>query len=79
LNFDTTYQKMVSDKMMIFQYIDKVEIPSFILTLPDEDLLQLKEYVKKDDMYKHLAGNMLDVLLDEEESEEVYRKVELLG
>ena len=79
INFDTTYQKMVSDIMMIFQYIDKVEIPSFILTLPDEDLLQLKEYVKKEDMYKHLAGNMLDVLLDEEENKEVYRKIELLG
>ena len=79
INFDTTYQKMVSDKMMIFQYIDKVEIPSFILTLPDEDLLQLKEYVKKEDMYKHLAGNMLDVLMDEEINEEIIRKVELLG
>ena len=30
-------------------------------------------------MYKHLAGNMLDVLLDEEENKEVYRKIELLG
>jgi hypothetical protein len=78
-NYDDTYQEMSSNNMFQLKYVDPVEIPSYVLTLSDEDLISLKEYVSKDEMFKHLSAHMLDVLLDDEESKEIYRKIELLG
>lgn len=78
-NYDSTYEQMSNEKMMPFKYIDTREIPSYILTLPDDDLIKMREHISKDDMYKHLAGHMLDALMDEEENKEIVRKVELLG
>ena len=78
-NYDSTYEQMSNEKMMPFKYIDTKEIPSYILTLPDEDLIQMREHISKDDMYRHLASHMLDALMDKEENEEIIRKVELLG
>ena len=78
-NYDSTYEQMSNEKMMPFKYIDTKEIPSYILTLPDEDLIQMREHISKDDMYRHLASHLLDALMDKEENEEIIRKVELLG
>jgi hypothetical protein len=78
-DYDSTYEKMTKNNMFQLKYIDPVEIPSYILTLSDDDLIPLKEYVSKDEMFKHLSAHMLDVLLDDEESKEIYRKIELLG
>ena len=79
INYDSTYDEMTKNNMFQLKYIDPVEIPSYVLTLSDEDLISLKEYVSKDEMFKHLSAHMLDVLLDDEESKEIYRKIELLG
>ena len=77
-NYDSTYTEMEND-LGIFKYIDTKEIPSFALTLSDEIFIKLKDTVSKEEMESYLVTNMIDILLDGEEREEVYRKVNLLS
>ena len=77
--YDRFYEEISNNHMSKLRYLDDVEIPFYILTLSDEVLLSLKEYIPKDEFVRHLASYMLDVLLDEKEGKEIYRKMELLG
>jgi len=83
INYDTTYEKMSNQKMMALKYIDTKEIPSYVLTLSDEDLVGIKELVSRDEMNKHLFDNcselMLGFITEDDDSKEVYRKMELLA
>lgn len=82
VNYDSTYDKMSNEKMMPLKYIDTKEIPSYVLTLPDEDLIAVKEFVSRDEMSKHLFDHcpelMLSIVTEDEDSKEIYRKLEFL-
>jgi hypothetical protein len=82
-NYDSTYDQMSNEKMTALKYIDTKEIPSYVLTLPDEVFIAVKEFVSRDEMNKHLFDHcpelMLGIVTEDEDSKEIYRKVELLA
>jgi len=77
-NYDGTYQKML-ELPGIYRFVDDKEIPSFALTMDDDEFSKLKDSVEPQEFLSYLERNRIDINLPSEQKYEVGRKISLLN